>query len=151
MEPLGTSVEVPSLREYLENIQRKTIAMLSGDHSKPKRTGHLGNEAGIGNKFIPSQTADFAQLPSQPYLGVDARDRNTSRLDTLNTIIGISGDRNVGTAVSLDGGEPGVTTGPPPASIFIAPPGSAGTHPLKPKLPRERPPRFSDSKQSSHN
>lgn len=46
------------------------------------------------------------------------------------------------TVLSLDGGEPEVASGRPPARTLISSPGSADTHPFNPRIPSERPPPF---------
>lgn len=62
------------------------------------------------------------------------------KLGCVKPIGGMSVNINVGTAVSLDGGDPGVGTSPHSATTFIVPPGSADTHQMRFKLPREEPP-----------
>lgn len=143
MEPLSTSVEESSIRETLEKFQ-KAMVLLIHDNDERQRSDLTCCGARYGPEFIPAQIDASNVLPPPPSPGDLFRD--TSGPVSTGDNPGVS---SIGKASVIDG-QVGVerSTGgaQPHASCLFVPPGSAGAHPLKLKLPREEPPRFSGSK-----
>lgn len=142
-EPLHTSVvDKPTPRKTLEKFRK---SMGSSFHmyevqKRSKQTGRTEN----GRESIPVQTDVRGFPPPSPSPGVESINRNS--VESCITNSDDSGNGNVAMEASRIGKELRTTGAQPQASSIIVPRGSAGTHPLKLEVSRERPPRFSGSK-----
>lgn len=118
--------------------------MLMVDYSDRKRPERTGGTR-LDQEYFPLQCALLPPSPSHPMLSGDS-----NHVESGSGDLRVAGIANVPMVSSQVGVVPGVAGIQPHASVLSVPAGSVITFPLKLKVPRERPPRFSRSKGSSH-
>lgn len=119
MEPLGTSVKEPTIRETSGKFG-KSMDLYMSDYDERRRSEHSGGTEESGQKSAPLLSDASVLLLLSPSPGMDSGESNDIVSGPANPIVVEPEIGNVPTAVSLDDGEPEIDTHRDLPSVGVA-------------------------------